>query len=87
MSTVTNSGLVKISTKGLEWVYSAASCSMSKLTGGPIRYFANADCEFKSTEYKLEITFTVSGSDEMTMGFSNNEFPFAATSKYKRCSE
>jgi hypothetical protein len=87
MSVVTNSGLVKISTNALEWVYSAASCSIKKLSGGPVRYFANASCEFKGTEYELEITFTVSGSHQMTMGFSNNNFPFAATSKYKRCSE
>jgi hypothetical protein len=85
MSIVTNSGLVQVNQNSLEWVYSAASCDVQKLDGGPNRYLARARCEFKSKTYNNDITFTVRGPDQMSMGFSDSDFPFSATATYKRC--
>ena len=79
-------GLVRIKEKSMEWVYTPASCDVSKVEGGPTRYVAKAKCELRGTEYDSDITFSVGPTGQMSMGFSNGNFLFPETSNYVRCS-
>jgi hypothetical protein len=71
------SHLLTIDKDGMEWEFQAESCKFAKLDGGPFRYTAKADCNSKN----VDITFTLSGSDRITIGFSDT----SGTDTYKRC--
>jgi len=81
-----NYSLIEIKGNSIEWQYSLASCEISQIKGGPRRYLARANCEYRSREYANDIEISFVGKDQMTMSFSNKDFPFAQTTSYRRCS-
>jgi hypothetical protein len=78
-----NYGLMEISSEGIDWVWSVASCQIDSVSGGPSRYKARAECVFKTESHDGAVEFELKSPDRMSVRFDAQEFP--GSGDYRRC--